>query len=294
MSAPRISEQDVINNVHGITDVEYLDKGGQKIVFSCKIGASPYVIKFLKIAEDADDEDAIQEDIVARAKREIEIMDRCDCSNLVKLGPIRMTEAKINGERVLFFTEEFIEGVPLHSVIKGQALSFRNTVQLGLDIAAAIQSLWNIRMVHRDIKPKNIVQRGSGSYVLLDAGIAFDLNAESLTSFGPVGTRLYMSPEQIINPSRSLDFRSDLFLLGLTMYESISQQHPFYQGGMDATAVMGSIVHSVPKQVMQLVPDIPPALNRVIMRLLAKQPHLRYKSIDSLRDDLTRILEGLE
>lgn len=293
MSAPNISVEDVLRHVPGVAKVNYLDSGGQKAVFTCEINGQSYVLKFLQIADVIDDDDAVQEDIVARAKREIEIMDRCDCPYLVKLGPIRMTEIQINGARLLFFSEEYIEGESLYNIIRREKLSLSQAIDLGINISEAIQNLWSIGMIHRDIKPKNIVKRNDGSFVLLDAGIAFDLNAESLTSFGPVGTRLYMSPEQITNPSRNLDFRSDLFLLGVLMYESLSQEHPFYQRGMNATQVMGGIVNITPKQLKDVVSDIPIQLNRIVMRLIAKQPHLRYRSIEALCKDFVRVKEVL-
>ncbi|GIQ71495.1 serine/threonine protein kinase [Xylanibacillus composti] len=291
MSAPNLTVEDVENHIPNIRNVEFLDNGGQKTVFTCEINDKPFVLKFIKIADVIDDDDAVQNDIVARAKREIEIMDRCSSPYLVKLGPIRMTEIDINNIRLLYFSEQYIQGIALHKVIREEKLSLQQTIMLAQNIALAIQSLWDIGMIHRDIKPKNVIKRDDGSFVLLDAGIAFDLNSESLTSFGPVGSRLYMSPEQITTPSRSLDFRSDLFLLGILMYEALSQQHPFFQQGMNVTQVMGSIVNITPKQLMEVVPGIPIQLNRLIMRLLAKQPHLRYRSIESLYQELERLKE---
>ncbi len=92
-----------------------------------------------------------------------------------------------------YFTEEYINGGDLFTILRRvRSISISESIQLGIDMTTAIQNLWSINMIHRDIKPKNIMQRNNGSYVLLDTGLAFDLTDESLTAaFVTVGTPIY-------------------------------------------------------------------------------------------------------
>ncbi|WP_298203115.1 serine/threonine-protein kinase [Desulfosporosinus sp.] len=316
MQAPDLTEEQVSRIVPDITDVKFVGKGGQKSVFSCIISGDIYALKFLDLTPSsggmaksyanesfATNElsyqentfDNIQHDVFARAKREIVIMQRCDTSTLVKLGPVGMNLVEFEGKNLLYFTEEWIEGPSLYDILNNKPLTTKESIQLASDLTNAIQNLWNIQMIHRDIKPKNIMRREDGSYVLLDTGFAFDLSDESLTAaFNIVGTRIYMSPEQVKNARRALDFRSDLFQLGIVLYEALSGLHPFYKRGMQSMEIFSNIVMSTVIPLIKVRPEIPLELNTVIMRLLAKQPHLRFKSCESIIEKLKQIEEGLQ
>lgn len=315
MQAPELTEKEALLIIpnHVFQNIKYINKGGQKTVFSCEISGATYALKFLDITPLADDvRDTIQQmgpddeiepgyltenlqhDVLERAKREIAIMQRCDTPTLVKLGPVGMTLAEFDNKRLLYFTEDWILGEDLHNLFKSGPISIADSIELGLDIATAIMHLWNIRMVHRDIKPKNIMRRTSGTYVLLDTGLAFDLADESLTAaFQTVGTRIYMSPEQLTNYKRELDFRSDLFVLGIVLYEGLCGQHPFYKRGMNSMQIVSNIMLNPLLPLKQLRSDIPDSLNFLIMRLLAKEPHLRFKSCESFIQKLTMIKEQM-
>lgn len=150
-------------------------------------------------------------------------------------------------------------------------------------------------MVHRDVKPRNIMRRNSGDYVLLDTGLAFDLSDESLTAaFMTVGTPIYMSPEQLKNVRRGIDFRSDLFLLGIVMYEVITGKHPFFQRGINSMQLVANIISNQVEPPSTIRSDIPNSLNTIIMRLLAKEPHLRFKTCDSLINKLQQAREEIQ
>lgn len=312
LQAPDLSEEQVYRILPDVKNVQFVGKGGQKTVFSCETSDNVYALKFLDLTltseiltqdnkfdtnEESEQENAfsnIQHDVFARAKREIDIMQRCDTSSLVKLGPIGMNLVEFEGKNLLYFTEEWIEGSSLYDVLNIGPLTIRESIQLAGDMTDAINHLWKIQMIHRDIKPKNIMQRKDGSYVLLDTGFAFDIADESLTAaFNIVGTRIYMSPEQIRNARRALDFRSDLFQLGIVLYEAVSGEHPFYKRGMQSMEIFTKIALGTPVQLKSLKPDISNELNTLIMRLLAKQPHLRFKSCESIFEKLEQLKEGL-
>ncbi|MFD2330774.1 serine/threonine protein kinase [Cohnella sp. GCM10020058] len=311
MRAPDLSEEQVREVCPNCSDVKFVGKGGQKTVFSCVIDGIKYAIKFLdltnihnqppqsimdSIHDTTSPLEDIREDVLARAKREIDIMDRCETPTLVKLGPVGMTFVEYDNKKLLYFTEELIDGDDLHTIIRrDRQISLRESIQLGIDIATAIQNLWNINMVHRDVKPKNIMRRGNGTYVLLDTGLAFDLTDESLTAaFVTVGTPIYMSPEQLKNVRRGIDFRSDLFLLGIVLYEAVTGQHPFFTRGINSMQLVANIISNVVEKPINLRPELPSSLNSIIMRLLAKEPHLRYKTCDSLIEKLVQVREVLK
>ncbi|WP_060679461.1 serine/threonine protein kinase [Virgibacillus halodenitrificans] len=301
MRAPELTKDDVYTllgiNKDVVTELEYKDRGGQKTVFTCKINGVKFALKFCDVTDaeskenqrEQQESESDQADNVAlsRAKREIDIMHRVDSPTLVKLGPIGLNLADLENKKILYFSEEYIDGSDLYYLISQGAISYLQTVELAIDITTAIKQLWNIKMVHRDIKPKNIMRRIDGSYVLLDTGIAFDIHGETLTAaFHLVGSQIYMSPEQLSGYRRELDFRSDLFLLGIVLYEVSTGQHPFFQSGLNTYQIFANITTNNLVPPSKLVSDFPKKLERIITRLLAKEPHLRYKTCDQLLKQL--------
>ncbi|MCY9692270.1 serine/threonine protein kinase [Paenibacillus alginolyticus] len=301
MRAPELTVEQVQEICPNCSQIEFVGKGGQKTVFSGLLEGKQYAIKFLDLTSIQNQQEPsdmtsldlqitvspmedIREDVLARAKREIDIMDRCETPTLVKLGPISMTLVEYDNKKLLYFTEEFITGDDLYTILRREKqITVNEGIELGIDIATAIKHLWNINMVHRDVKPRNIMRRSSGSYVLLDTGLAFDLSDESLTAaFMTVGTPIYMSPEQLRNVRRGIDFRSDLFLLGIVLYEVLTGQHPFFNRGINSMQLVANIISNQVEPPNKIRSDIPNSLNAIIMRLLAKEPHLRFKTCDSL------------
>ncbi|MBD2860683.1 serine/threonine protein kinase [Paenibacillus oceani] len=313
MRAPDLTVEQVQKICPNFTQIEYVGRGGQKTVFSGVFAGTKYAIKFLDLTSIQNQQapnsaitqdphitvspvEDIREDVLARAKREIDIMDRCETSTLVKLGPIGMTLVDYDNKKLLYFTEELISGDDLHNIIRrDKFISLNEGIQIGIDIATAIKHLWNINMVHRDVKPRNIMRRDTGGYVLLDTGLAFDLSDESLTAaFITVGTPIYMSPEQLKNVRRGIDFRSDLFLLGIVLYEALTGQHPFFNRGINSMQLVANIVTNPIESPNKVRKDLPNSLNTIIMRLLAKEPHLRFKSCDSLMEKLLQAREEIQ
>jgi serine/threonine-protein kinase len=161
-------------------------------------------------------------------------------------------------------------------------MSADELVKLALHISEAISAIWQFSKVHRDIKPGNIMRRASdGEYILLDMGLVFDLGDLSL-SVTPVGTPHYFSPEQMDFDHRRtvLSFRSDLFSLGIVMYEMATGTHPFVTPATRTTRdVVGNILRLTPTPPNAVRPDLPQSLNDTMLRLLAKRPALRFRSI---------------
>ena len=303
MSIPIIDSQDIILAIPGITNVRYMAHGGQKSVYSCAYNGKPYVIKFI-LVEDSNGGSSTQVDILgsdismpeqdaiaSRAKREVETMAACNVPTLVKLGPIGLNTAVIKGQKLLFFTEDKIDGLSLKEILNSQKmLDVQDVKGLGIDIGQAIEEIWKIERVHRDIKPGNIMMRSDNKrFVLLDPGLVLDLNDISLTPTGyTVGTPSYYSPEQLtFKGKRQLDFRSDLFSLGIVMYQSSTGLHPFFNSSTKSwVEAISTFNPPSPKSIRS---EIPVELDQIIMRVLSKQPHLRYRTCKQFIDQLNRI-----
>ena len=127
-------------------------------------------------------------------------------------------------------------------------------------------------------------RNSDGSFVLLDMGLVFDLEDRSLTPYGfMVGTPRYFSPEQLdLGRKRQMDFRSDLFSLGVVLYEAGTSYHPFYSEHFADSDLFHRILSHYPDPPMDHRSDLPGSLNEVVMRLLGKEPHLRYRSCEYL------------
>jgi eukaryotic-like serine/threonine-protein kinase len=298
MPFPNLTAEQVQQAVPDAANIVFLAKGGQKVVFSCTINRNPYALKLLQphlrplMQEqngDASPEPVSIDDVTARAQREVATMKECDTPHLVKIGPIEMRTIQIEEEDLLCFSEELIDGFPLSKLLKqGIPLPPTEVIELGQNVATAIGALWHKRKIHRDIKPSNIMRRRDGGFVLLDLGLVFDLNDESY-SVGPVGTHMYFSPEQMdfANRRQVLDFRSDLFSLGITMYQMATGSHPFVTNANTSWDVVNNIRNLQPPSPRQVKADIPEGLSDTIMRLLGKRPSLRFRSIDKLQQALS-------
>ena len=305
MQIPSLLKEEVGSIVRGVTHVGEPKRGGQKLVFPCVMAGRRYVLKFMLAApsgpHDAEEDEASSpfDAVAARARREVATMGECDSPHVVKLGPIPLTVCEHRGQSLIYFSEEFIDGQDLRAMLREHPrLPVADLVRLACHTNEAIRVLWGFSKIHRDIKPGNIMNRSTtGEFVLLDMGLAFDLEDESFTGTGLVpGTPRYFSPEQMdFARKRQMDFRSDLFSLGIVLYEAACGRHPFRTHDVQTTyQFMANILAHVPPRPVQLRPEIPEQLSDVIMRLLAKHPHLRYRSCERLHAALAHIQHDLE
>ena len=301
---PRLKAKDVCSIISNCQVIGKEMRGGQKVVFPCEIDKKKYAIKFillqdLKYGDEESSDSSNIEEIRLRAERELSIMKRVSSYNLIKMGTIDLTHTEYDGQDLLYYSEEWVDGKDLSTILRENVvLSVEDVMRLGIDIANAIGKIWEeTKVVHRDIKPQNIIQRSEdGSYVLLDLGMAFDLEDKSLTKMGYIpGTKLYFSPEQLDwKRKRDIDFRSDLFSLGVVMYQAITGSHPFYKSGMDDNELFQRIIYENPIQPMLIRSNIPQEANDIIMRLLSKVPNARYRKVSLLINKLSELLDDLE
>jgi serine/threonine protein kinase len=257
-----------------------LGPGGQKAVWECTYQGQRYALKVL-IAEPG---------TVERAKRELEVYRLCNSPFLPKVGPLALTSLSIGNDAVLYYLEEFVDGAPLDQIAR--PVPPQDVVTMANCMTDAIEELWKKGFVHRDIKPANVMRKANvQEYVLLDAGLALDAAGPSLTQTGGiVGTTGYRSPDQLQMNKRDLDFRSDLFALGICMYYCLTGEHPFWNQDLPRGDVHHNTLQFVSPHPQRWDSTLPISLCDIIMRLLEKERHLRYSRFDHLRYDLSRVV----
>jgi tetratricopeptide (TPR) repeat protein/predicted Ser/Thr protein kinase len=188
-----------------------------------------------------------------------------------------------------FITMEFIEGRDLSSVLEERKLAPEEVVKILRQVCGALEAAHLEGVVHRDLKPQNVMLEASGRVVVMDFGLARSMEATGLTQAGAImGTPAYMSPEQ----ARGIpaDERSDIFSLGIIAYQMLTGVVPYKAD--TALASMLLRTQGPPKPPMQLAPGIPQALNDIVLKTLATDPANRYQKAADLGKDLRDWEEG--
>ena len=190
-----------------------------------------------------------------------------------------------------FIVMEYIDGRPLSAVLRDpQPMPPNQIATIGAGVAAALAFAHRHGVVHRDVKPGNVLITPEGDVKVTDFGIARAVNTEeSLTQTGAVmGTAAYFSPEQA--EGKGVDSRSDIYSLGVVLYEMAVGKPPFT--GDSPVAVASKHVRDMPPLPRAVNPAVPVALEAVIMKAMAKLPDDRYRSAEELRADLLRFADG--
>ncbi|MDR1520267.1 MAG: serine/threonine protein kinase [Planctomycetota bacterium] len=187
----------------------------------------------------------------------------------------------------LYFSMEFVDGEPVDATLdRDGRMNTQTAVSIALQVAAALEYLRQRRIVHRDVKPGNIMVAKGGIAKLGDFGFVKSSLESVLSTEGEVlGTPDYISPESA-RGEKNLDFRSDLYSLGATLYHMLAGSPPF---GGSVSDVMDQHIKNDPKPISDVVRDIPPKMAEVIERLMRKQPADRYQDFQTLLGDLDEI-----
>jgi TolB-like protein/Flp pilus assembly protein TadD len=197
---------------------------------------------------------------------------------------------------------ELVDGKSLEEIITGDGLSVEKALEIAEPLVAALAAAHARGITHRDLKPANIMLAAEGTVKVLDFGLAKlqrgsdsdsqdEMATQTLTQEGAiVGTVPYMSPEQV--QGKQVDHRTDLFSLGVILYEMATGRRPFR--GDTSAQVVSSILRDAPERVTDTRPDIPNQLGRIIGRCLEKEPDLRYQSASDIEVALHKIGEGVE
>lgn len=264
-----------------LTDVVFKGKGNFKETYRTTTRDGEFIA--LKILDP-------QKCNLERSAREFQAMMKCDTPLITKLYEYGSFSAN-NGKSYYFCLEEYMDGGSLAEKISGEILDSKTIRQYTITLIEALDYLKNMNLVHRDIKPDNIMFRSSSNApVLVDLGLARDLSESSLTPTwlprGP-GTPYYSTPEQLNNEKHLINWRTDQFSLGITIGICLTGAHPFSEIGMTkgdtvtAIANRGSCTSDFARKASDLGFGF-------VVKMLDSWPHRRYQSPAELLDDVRR------
>jgi serine/threonine protein kinase/tetratricopeptide (TPR) repeat protein len=269
---PRLQKGRVIANRYEI--LELLGQGGMGAVYKAQDRELDRAVAIKTIRTDLADNPVVlqrfkQEIIVARQvthKNVIRIYDLCEDAGL------------------RFITMEYIQGEDLNKYVKRSGkLPTHEAVEIMLQVTRALEAAHGEGVIHRDLKPQNVIRQDNGRVLVMDFGLAHSAETESLTVAGTLlGTMRYMSPEQA--QGRELDPRSDLFTLGIVFYELLTNKTPYEAESAVASLVKRSQQRAVPPA--DVDSTVPAVLSDIVRKCLEPRPADRYQSASEIVRDL--------
>src|SRR5579859_4393290 len=254
--------------------LQVLGRGGMGAVYKARDREVNRIIALKVIRPDL----AGNSSIIDRFKQELVLSHQVTHRNVVRIYDLGEADG------VKFITMEYIEGGDLRSLIKERkAFPPGEAVEIMLQICRALEAAHTVGVIHRDLKPQNVMRDNQGRVVVMDFGLARLMESNGMTQTGAlVGTMEYMSPEQALGSQ--LDQRSDLFTLGLIFYELLTGKMPFA-----ADSALASLIKRTQERaaaVTQHDKNIPAVLANIVAKCMERDPKLRYQSCTELLNDL--------
>lgn len=290
---PRI--EDLVTARSDLSDIEFVDTGGFKVVFKAKVKRAVEAVKLVYLPPPSEtDEGDDRSVIVARVKREIGALERCQTECLVRLGTIQLEPIRVGSHDYLLYSEEFVPGTSLRQRIKAKYCpAFTELKALSRSLMLALDAINSIGHIHRDVKPGNVMATGNPKrpFVLLDLGIAYKVHGTDLTQKGGImGTTRYMAPEVFgSNYKDTLDIRADMYSAGVTVFEYAAGEHPIASRGEDQRTTIYRILYQPSRKLKELRSDLPGSFCDMIDRCIKKLPALRFSTPTAVLSRLEEI-----
>ncbi|MGP8259929.1 MAG: protein kinase domain-containing protein [Acidobacteriaceae bacterium] len=249
------------------------------------------------------------EQVRATQLREARLASAIDHPNVAAIYDVGEAPSETEGEDEAYIVMQYIPGKSLDKVIAEGPASLQLVLSAGIQIADGLSAAHHLGIFHRDLKPANVMLTDGGLIKILDFGLARRLNPDEAdfdpTSAGPRnppftgatytargGTIAYMAPEQFVTGRSSV--QSDVFALGLILYELVSGRHPFHQADQPEFQTIRATQFNDPPSLREAVPDLPVELESLALRCLEKQPSARFASAADVREALRTVMKTLQ
>ncbi|MBN2382621.1 protein kinase [bacterium] len=261
--------------------IEKMGRGGMGAVFK----AHDRVLKELVAIKALRESALLDERNLKRFKWEIKAARKISHPNVVRIHHLGYCEG------TYYISMELIYGITLkEQIIEGKALPVRDKISIIMQIVDALGAVHALDIIHRDVKPQNILIDKDLNVKIVDFGIARVGNLEGLTDTGEVmGTPEYMAPEQI---RKKIDFRSDIYSLGIVIYEFLTGKLPFT--GDTPIGVLMAHLKTQPPFPRSIKPELDPELEQIVLKCLEKSPDSRYQTMAELAVDLKQYYQTLD
>ena len=254
--------------------LELLGEGGMGAVYKARDREVDQTVALKVIRPDL----ASHHEVIERFKQELILARRVTHKNVIRIYDL----AELDG--VKFITMEYVVGEDLRSIIhKRGKLPHEEVVEIMRQTCGALEAAHSVGVIHRDLKPQNMMRDGSGRILVMDFGLARTLEGTGMTQTGVmVGTLEYMSPEQALGTT--IDARSDIFALGLIFYELLCGTRPFVAESALASLIKRTRERAVP--LSEYDRSVPPMLSSIVSKCLEQDPNLRYQNVSQILADL--------
>ena len=226
---------------------------------------------------------AAQKELADRFLREIKLLASLNHPNIAALN----TAMTLNNQLIMMM--EYVDGVTLASRLQQGPIPPADAANYSSQVLSALSYAHKLNVIHRDVKPANMMLTPQGEVKLMDFGIARPNNEQGMTVTGTtLGSLNYMSPEQV--RGEAVDARSDLYSMGVSIYEMVTGQLPFR--GHSNYSVMSAHLQETPQPPIVLRPDLPKGLSDIILMSMAKDPKDRFQSADAFANALKSVTAG--
>jgi serine/threonine-protein kinase len=285
--------------------IRKIGAGGSGVVYLATdtLLQRPVVLKLLKRGSQS------LEQVRATQLREARLASAIDHPNVCAIYDVGEAPSESGGEDEAYIVMQYIPGKSLDKVIAEGPASLQLVLSAGIQTADGLSAAHQLGIFHRDLKPANVMLTDGGLIKILDFGLARQLNLDE-ADFDPAspgrrtppppeatytargGTIAYMAPEQFVTGRSSV--QSDVFALGLILYELSSGRHPFHRPDAPEYQTIRAIQFADPPNLREIVPDMPVELESVILRCLEKQPSARFASAADVREGLRTVMKALQ